>query len=126
MFMADSNVVGARRQDTADNDVADTNCVYASQIRFLDHDKFRKDSLPGVPKIIKSGISENMVFHPASPRFTLVDVCVTLLYDMGRDDWIEKMIDVKGTPDFNIKISSEQSYYAPFYCNRSGNNLEVR
>ncbi|KAJ8517275.1 hypothetical protein ONZ45_g5510 [Pleurotus djamor] len=93
-------------------------------VRFLDHPLLPATAPDGYPKIIKSGIDEESQ-HKKSPLITPQSGLSTLLYKMDRLDILEKLLDVKNSQDFYMKIVPPDSIFQDIYVRRKGVNAEV-
>ena len=70
------------------------------------------------------GISDDGPMHPKSPRVSAPDGVVTLLYKMGREDWLKRFLDVDAIQDFHLEMSDAP--YQTLYIRRHGRDVEVR
>lgn len=80
---------------------------YWHVVRFEDHPLCPANAPRDVPKIIKSGISDDGPKHPKCPQVSAADGAATLLHKMGRDDWLEKLLDWKGCDEFGLSMTHE-------------------
>jgi hypothetical protein len=62
--------------------------------------------------------------HPLSPHVSAPDGIATLLYKMGREEWLKRFLDVEGTYKFELVM--KKSGWQDLYVKRSGPNVEVR
>jgi hypothetical protein len=76
------------------------------------------------PKIIKSGIDEEGQ-HPKSPAITGPCGIATLLHRIGRLQLLERLLDVEGTKEFDLRVRTGEEYLLDVYVQRRGNNVEV-
>lgn len=96
---------------------------YWHVVRFEDHPLCPAKASPDVPKIIKHGISDDGPSHPKSPRISAADGVATVLHKMGRDDWLEKLLDWKGTKEFVLMVTMKP--WSKFFVERHGRKAEV-
>jgi hypothetical protein len=113
-------------------------------VRFLGHPLLPANTPSGFPKIIKHGniyilfylehMSHWAIFlagldgtpmemHPKSPRISAIDGAVTLMFKMGKDDWLERFLDVKGTSKFELVMREKGT--KDVYIRRYGCDTEV-
>jgi len=96
---------------------------YWHVIRFLDHPLLPANAGPDVPKIIKHGINDDGPMHPKSPHVSAPDGAVTLMYKMGRDEWLQRFLDVNGTQRFKLVMKWEP--WQDLYIQRDGRAVEI-
>ncbi|KAJ3481068.1 hypothetical protein NLJ89_g12239 [Agrocybe chaxingu] len=94
-------------------------------IRFLDTELLSASSPEYYPKIIKSGIDEEGQ-HPKSPKITGPDGIATLLHRVGRLQLLERLFDVTGTNEYNLRVRTGERYLQDLYVKRRGVDVEVR
>ena len=99
--------------------------IHNSQVRFLDTDLLPASSPEDYPKIIKSGIDEEGQ-HPKSPKITGPSGIATLLYRTGRPQLLERLLDVAGTEEYNLRVRTGEKYLSDLYVTRRGPEVEVR
>ncbi|KZP24764.1 hypothetical protein FIBSPDRAFT_950807 [Athelia psychrophila] len=98
---------------------------YWHVIRFLDHPLLPENTPRDVPKIIKHGISDDGPMHPSSPHVSGPDGVATLLYKMGREDWLQRFLDFKGTENFTLLVGNGVGIWKQLYVKRRGSNAEL-
>ncbi|KAF7966530.1 hypothetical protein HWV62_38050 [Athelia sp. TMB] len=94
-------------------------------IRFLDHPMLPANAGRDYPKIVKHGIDDDGPMHPKSPHASGPDGAATLLYKMGRENWLQRLLDVKGTETFSLEVGSPDSCFQQLYVKRVGSNVEL-
>jgi hypothetical protein len=62
--------------------------------------------------------------HPKSPHVSAPDGVATLLYKMGKVDWLERFLDVTGTKNFELTMATDP--WGDLYIKREGRSVEVR
>lgn len=62
--------------------------------------------------------------HPKSPRVSAADGAVTLLYKMGKENWLEKLLDNEKT--YYFKLVMTEKPYLDLYIQRIQGEVEVR
>lgn len=70
-----------------------------------------------------AGINDDGPMHPRSPRVSAPDGAVTLMYKMGRENWLERFLDVGGTRSFKLVMKEEP--WQDLYIQRDGRAVEV-
>lgn len=60
--------------------------------------------------------------YPVQMEWQLV---ATLLYKMGREGWLERFLDVKGTENFILLVGDGAGIWKQLYVKRRGSNMEV-
>ncbi|KIM35352.1 hypothetical protein M413DRAFT_449809 [Hebeloma cylindrosporum] len=93
-------------------------------VRFLDTDLLPASSPEDYPKIIKSGIDEEGQ-HPKSPKITGPSGIATFLYRTGRPQLLERLLDVAGTEEYNLRIRTGEKYLSDIYVTRRGLEVEM-
>lgn len=61
--------------------------------------------------------------HPKSPQVSASDGAVTLLYKMGKEDWLQRFLDVEGTEVFQLVM---QGSGQDLHIGRNRTEVEVR
>jgi hypothetical protein len=62
--------------------------------------------------------------HPKSPHVSAPDGAATLMYKMGKEDWLKRFLDVEGTNSFELQMRQEP--WQDIYIKRNGHDVEVR
>ncbi|KIM45723.1 hypothetical protein M413DRAFT_442345 [Hebeloma cylindrosporum] len=93
-------------------------------IRFLDTDLLPASSPEDYPKIIKSGIDEEGQ-HDKSPNITGPDGIATLLHRVGRPQLLERLLDVGGTQEYDLRVRTGEKYLSDVYVTRRGARVEI-
>ena len=94
------------------------------QIRFLDTELLPASSPEDYPKIIKSGIDEEGQ-HPKSPKITGPCGIATLLHRIGRPQLLDRLLDVEGTAEYDLRVRTGEKYIQDVYVQRRGKHVEV-
>ena len=97
---------------------------YTYQVRFLDTDLLPASSPEDYPKVIKSGIDEEGQHHK-SPNITGPNGIATLLHRIGRPQLLERLFDVNGTKEYDLRVRTGQKYLSDLYVKRRGVDVEV-
>jgi len=93
-------------------------------IRFLDTELLPASSPEDYPKIIKSGIDEEGQ-HPKSPAITGPCGIATLLHRVGRPQLLERLLDIDGTKEFDLRTITGSTFFQDVYVQRRGNKVEI-
>ena len=93
-------------------------CRVLCSLRYRDMIKTRSELLLFI------GIDDDGPMHPKSPHISAPDGVVTLLYKMGREDWMRRFLDVEGTHKFELVLRYDGPY-EDFYVDRKGRDVEV-
>ncbi|KAF9046022.1 hypothetical protein BDZ89DRAFT_979399 [Hymenopellis radicata] len=93
-------------------------------IRFLDTELLPASTPEDYPKIIKSGIDEEGQHHK-SPSITGPCGIATLFHRAGRLDLLERLLDPKGTKDFDLLVDTGHEYLQNVYLHRKGYDIEM-
>jgi hypothetical protein len=71
-----------------------------------------------------TGINDDGPMHPKSPHVSAPDGVATLMYKMGKEDWLKRFLDVKGTNSFELQMRQEP--WQDIYIKRNGHDVEAR
>lgn len=93
-------------------------------VRFLDTELLPASAPEDYPKVIKSGIDEESQ-HRKSPAITGPCGIATLLHRIGRPELLERLLDDAGTPEYYLRVYSDQNYINDVYVIRRGYNVEI-
>jgi hypothetical protein len=61
--------------------------------------------------------------HPKSPGVSGPDGAATLMYKMGKEDWLKRFLDVEGTHSFELQMKHQP--WQDLYIKRQGRDVEV-
>lgn len=93
-------------------------------IRFLDTDLLPASSPEDYPKVIKSGIDDEGQ-HPKSPNITGPNGIATLLHRVGRPQLLERLLDVAGTKEYNLRVRTGEDLLSDLYVTRRRLDVEI-
>ncbi|PPQ79279.1 hypothetical protein CVT25_002718, partial [Psilocybe cyanescens] len=93
-------------------------------IRFLDTPLLPSSTPEDCPKVIKSGIDDEGQ-HPKSPNVTGPSGISTLLHRIGRKQLLERLLDVSGTEEFDLRVYTDNSFHYDLYVKRRGRDIEI-
>jgi len=94
------------------------------KVRFFDTPELPASAPDDYPKIIKSGIDEEGQ-HPDSPPVTGASGIATLIHRIGRPQLLERLFDVQGTEEFDLRVRTDDEFFDDVYVRRRGREVEV-